>query len=296
MNISVIIPNFNGRQLLEKNLPKVLIAKKNKKNNILEVIIVDDASTDESVNYLKEGFNKDIKLVIHKTNRGFASAVNTGARSAKGDLICLLNTDVIPSINFLETIVEDFEDPQVFAVSLHEKGYGPAGGKFSNGFIIHEPLPESTKTEISFWASGGSGVFRRDIWMKLKGMDEDLMPFYWEDIDLCYRAQKRGYKILWEPKANVIHFHESTYKNIDQKYLQKMKERNYLLFNWKNITSNALIKRHIVALVKKVLSHPGYIRIVLLARKKWTKLVEERKIEIKETKVADEAVFAKFQH
>ncbi len=295
MDISIVIPNFNGKSLLEKNLQSVLIAKKNKKNKIKEVIIVDDASSDDSVDYLKRNFKDEIKLVVHKVNRGFASSVNTGARTAKGSLICLLNTDVIPSENFLETMDEDFKDEQIFAVSLHEKGYGYAFGKFKDGYIVHGGIPESKKTENTFWASGGSGVFRRDIWMDLKGMDEAVLsPFYWEDIDLSYRAQKRGYRVLWDPRANVVHEHEATMKRLDQTYVNRIRERNQLLFIWKNLTSSNLMKKHAIAVFKRVLRHPGYLRIVLMARKRFKEVMEARNTEMKETRVSDEAVFGRF--
>lgn len=295
MDISIVIPNFNGRSLLEKNLRSVVEAKENKKNRIKEIIIVDDASSDDSVDFLKKTFKDEIKLVVHKVNRGFASSVNTGARTAKGDLVCLLNTDVIPSVNFLETMDENFKDEQVFAVSLHEKGYGFAYGKFKDGFIVHGGRPESTKVENTFWANGGSGVFRRDVWMELKGMDEAVLsPFYWEDIDLSYRAQKRGYRVLWDPRANVIHEHEATMKKLNQTYVNRIRERNQLLFIWKNLTSSNLMKKHTIAVFKRVLRHPGYLRIVLMARKRFKDVMEARKVEFKETRVSDEAVFAKF--
>src|SRR5260221_692900 len=211
MDISIVITNFNGKELLAKNLPFVITAAKNKKNNIREIIVSDDASTDDSIKFLKNNFRDQIRIVVQKTNRGFASTTNLGVRAAKGELVCLLNNDVVSSIDFLETMNEDFENSGIFAVSLHEKGFGYAKGKFKDGFIVHQGMPETTKVEESFWASGGSSVIRRDIFMELKGMDDVLLPFYWEDIDLSYRAQKRGYKILWDWRANVTHNHESSY-------------------------------------------------------------------------------------
>lgn len=290
-----MVPNFNGKSLLEKNLQSLILAKKNKKNKIKEIIIVDDASRDDSVDYLKKNFKDEVKLVVHKVNRGFASSVNTGARTAKGDFVCLLNTDVIPSHDFLETMEEDFKDEQVFAVSLHEKGYGYAFGKFKDGYIVHGGVPESAKVENTFWANGGSGVFRRETWMELKGMDEAVLsPFYWEDIDLSYRAWKRGYRVLWDPRANVIHEHEATMKKLNQTYVNRIRERNQLLFIWKNLTSSNLIKKHTIAVFKRVLRHPGYLRIVLMARKRFKEVKDARNVELRETRVSDEAVFAKF--
>lgn len=297
LKVSVIIPNWNGKFLLEKNLQFVINALKNKRNNIREIIIVDDGSKDDSVSYLRKNFGKDVKLVVHKINRGFASAVNTGARTAKGELLCLLNTDVIPSEDFLEKTVKNFEDEKVFGVSLNEGTYGPSKGKFVNGFIVHEGLKEVNEKHHSFWVSGGSGVFRRSIWMELKGLDESLFaPFYWEDVDLSYRAIKRGYRILWEPDAKVEHKHESVINpnNFARYYLNLIKERNQLLFIWKNLTSKNLFKKHIRGLIGRTLRHPGYIKVVLAALGKIIVVIKLRKREIKESVISDEAIFAMF--
>ncbi len=163
MDISIVITNWNGRGLLEKNLPQVLLAKENKKNNIREIIVVDDTSTDDSLKFLKENYSHEVKIVVQKENKGFASTTNLGVRAAKGELVCLLNNDVSPSENFLVTMMENFSNLHVFAVSLHEKGYGYAKGKFKHGFIVHEGMAETEKVETTFWASGGSSVIRKSV-------------------------------------------------------------------------------------------------------------------------------------
>lgn len=294
MDVSIIIPNFNGKELLQKNLPFVISAYKNKHNKIKEIIVVDDASTDDSVSFLKEEYFKEIKIIKQEKNHGFAYTVNNGVKTAKSDLVCLINSDVHVTSNFLETINKDFDDEQVFAVSLHEKGFGYTKGKFKKGFIIHEGMPEAKDITESFWASGGSGVFRKNVWNSLNGLDSELMPFYFEDLDISYRAQKRGYKILWDPKANVIHNHESTYKKLNQGYVNRIKERNYLLFNWKNLTSKTLIRKHIISLITRIIRHPGYLIVFFMAVLKLDVVMERRKIEFKETIISDEAIFEKF--
>jgi GT2 family glycosyltransferase len=295
--VSVVIPNWNGQSLLQKNLPHVLSAKAFKKNHILEVIIVDDGSTDESVKLLKKEFGTKIRLIKHTKNRGFASSVNNGVRMSKGRLVCLLNSDVVPSKDFLVAAVPHFIEKSVFAVGLHEKGAGPAVGFFRNGFIEHKGGTESTKEQFSFWANGGSAVFRRSQWMELKGLDEELLaPFYWEDVDLGYRAWKHGYKIVWEPKSVVVHEHESTINktNFQVTFMNRVKERNQLLVIWKNITSDKLFRNHIQGLIKRILSHPGYLKVVFSALKYRKLVLSKRAREKKESSVSDEAVFAKF--
>lgn len=295
MNISIVIPNWNGKELLAKNFASVMEAKKNKANKILEVIVVDNGSSDDSIKYLKDTYDDEVRIIAHKVNRGFATAVNTGARMARGELICLLNNDVLPEKDFLVSVQKLFEEKKVFAVSLHEKGYGGAKAMFTDGFIGHQGLAESPTVRESFWANGGSGVFRRSVWMELKGMDDDLLsPFYWEDIDLCYRAQKRGYSILWDPKARVVHEHESSMKKLNPKYVQRIRERNQLLFIWKNLTSKNLFRKHRKFLIRRIIRHPGYLRIVVMALRKLSKVKRLRKIEMRESSVSDEAIFARF--
>lgn len=292
--VSVVIPNFNGKDLLEKHLPSVLAAFAYKKNKIVEVIIVDDGSSDGSVGFIKKN-HASVRLISHKKNRGFAYAVNTGVRSAKGELVVLLNSDVDVSVDFVEHTLGHFKDPKAFGVSLHEKGYGHNKGRFIDGFIVHEGQKETTKTQSTFWANGGSSILRRSLYIKLGGLDDQLTkPFYWEDIDLSYRAQKRGYKILWEPKAKVIHVHESTIKQFPKKYKNLVWERNQLLFIWKNLTSPNMFRKHLSGLAGRLVKHPGYIKVILFALFRLQRVFKARKKELKESRVSDEAVFGQF--
>lgn len=295
LSVSVVIPYYKTLHLIRKNMPAVLRAKKNKKNRIIEVILVDDGSKDECAKVIEQFF-REVKLIVHRKNRGFSSTVNTGARTARGELLALLNTDVIPDSDFLVDALPHFEDESVFAVSLHEKGYGWAKGKFVDGFIVHEPGRESRNAHGTFWVSGGSGVFRRSYWMKLKGMDEKLLsPFYWEDLDLSYRAAKRGWRLLWEPEARVVHKHEGTVGSLpNRRRVLRIQERNQLIFIWKNLTSPILFRKHIAGLLRKVARHPGYIRIVLMALTRIRGTLSARKREKKEGRVSDEAIFARF--
>lgn len=289
--VSVVIPNFNGEDLLKKNLPFVLTAMKNKSNCIVEIIVVDDGSWDKSVKLLADDFPA-VRVIKHKINRGFSSSVNMGVRMAKGDLVVLLNTDVIPTENFLTTVFSHFDDKKIFAVSLHEKGFGYAKGRFEAGYI-QLGMGEETKTpHSSFYVSGGSGIFRRSIWMELGGLDEKLLsPFYWEDFDICYRAEKRGYINLWEPVGIVEHHHESTISKLSKKYVQAVRERNQLLVIWKNIHSRSLIRNHILGVARRLLRHPGYIKVVFMALGRLKIALKERKKEIKLSIVSDEAIF-----
>ena len=297
MKISIVVPNYNGKDLLEKNLPSVIEAMNKPKNNICELVIVDNGSTDDSVSYLNQNFKDQFKLIKHTKNRGFSAAVNIGVRATQGDLILLLNNDVKPKLDFLENVEKLFKDNSVFAVSLHEKGHGASSASFKDGIIdISFTKKESEKVELTFYVSGAAGLFRKTIWQELGGMDEKLLsPFYWEDIDLCFRASKRGYTNLWSPFGKVIHNHESTSSKLPKKYVDRIRERNQLLMLWKNLHSKAMFNKHLNGLFKRILKNPGYIRIVFMSLLKLGLVIKARRKEIKECVVSDEAVFQKYQ-
>lgn len=261
MNLSIIIPNYNGEAILRKNLPKVLESVKEYKNGKVEIIIPNDPSTDNSKKVIKE-FIESISekhvtgKTVDNTNKkdaGFSKNVNRGVRLATGDILILLNSDVAPHKNFLEPLLKHFEEAIVFAVACMDESIedgktvlrGRGVGSWQRGFLMHQ-RGEVDKTN-TLWVSGGSGAFRKSVWDKLGGLDVLYNPFYWEDIDLSYRALKAGYKLVFEPKSVVTHEHEKG--AIKTKFktgqVRKIVYRNQFTFVWKNITEQRLLTSHI---------------------------------------------------
>ncbi|MDP3998136.1 MAG: glycosyltransferase family 2 protein [bacterium] len=253
MKISIVIPNFNGEIILRKNLSAVF-----KVSHVDEIIVVDDGSTDGSIETIKSETRrlysgKELKIITNEKNLGFSSAVNRGVKESNGEVVVLLNTDVVPQADFLESLLVHFEDPQIFAVGCLDKSIENGGtvlrgrgvGRWERGFLVHS-RGEVDKTD-TLWVSGGSGAFRKELWEKLGGMDELYNPFYWEDIDLSYRAQRAGYKILFEPKSVVVHRHEKGI--IKQRYsssqVKTIAYRNQFIFVWKNIDDFGLLFDHL---------------------------------------------------
>lgn len=256
MDISIIIPNYNGETLLSKNLEKVYKEIVSYKLGKSEIIVVDDGSSDGSLNFLHEfsGTHKNIKVVINKKNLGFAPTVNNGVRASNGEIVILLNTDVYPEAGFLEPLLKHFADEKVFAVGCLDRSVEGSGiilrgrglGEWKRGLLVHR-RGEVDKTN-TLWVSGGSGAFKKAIWEKLGGLNNIYAPFYWEDIDLSYRALKSGYKVMFEPKSIVVHEHEKGI--IKSKYSQfkikKIAYRNQLIFAWGNITDLSLKLSHLL--------------------------------------------------
>ena len=247
MKVSIITPNYNGKELLKKNLPKVFDAVGN-----AEIIVFDDASTDGSLKVL-DSFKSKIKVIKNEKNFGFSSTVNFGVKAAEGDIVILLNTDVIPERGFLSPLLSHFKDDKVFAVGCMDKNKeegkivlrGRGIGFWKRGFLIHA-RGEVNKTN-TLWVSGGSGAFRKSIWEKLGGFDNLYNPFYWEDIDLSYRAIKSGFKVLFEPKSVVFHEHEkgAIKKNFLPSQIKSIAYRNQFIFVWKNATDLDLQFSHL---------------------------------------------------
>ncbi len=286
--VSVVIPNWNGQGLLAKNLPAVLAACP------AELIVVDDGSPDNSNDFLAQDYPQ-IKVIKHQRNLGFAAACNSGVRAAKGEIVVLLNLDVVPEKEAFKAILPPFENEKVFAVSFCEPQWSWAKISWKNGFVEHEPGVKTDKTHISAWASGGSAAFRKSIWEKLGGFDEIYKPFYWEDIDLSYRAWKRGYQILWEPKAVVHHKHESTIgKHFSKNYIDFVSQRNRLIFIWKNITDFKMISEHKLWCLWN-LRHPGFWKPFLTAKVKLPWILSKKIKEWQEAKISDKEIFEFFQ-
>lgn len=246
MKISIVIPNFNGLENLRSNLPAVLAAGAD------EIIIVDDASTDGSVEFLKNDFPQ-VKVIKNTKNMGFSSTVNKGVEEANGEIVVLLNTDVSPEQSFLEPLVSHFTDPEVFAVGCLDKSYdednkivlrGRGLASWQRGFLVHA-RGEVDKTD-TFWISCGSGAFKKDIWQELGGLDPLYKPFYWEDIDLSYRAVKSGYQIFFESQSVVSHYHQKGAIKVESSpfFVKTISYRNQFFFVWKNITDFGLLVSH----------------------------------------------------
>lgn len=218
MDFSIIIPSFNSVSALRKNLPRIWLAIESLKTGKAELIVVDDASTDDTLSFLanfaygKENFHS----LVNKNNLGFSRACNVAAAQAKGRFLIFLNSDVYPERNFLQYVSSHFNDELVFAVGFLEKSLDLSGqvidergvGElfFKDGIFQH--VKGVLSKGITDWVCGGSGAFRRSIFLELGGFDPYYSPFYWEDIDLSYRAKKKGYKLLFDQRIIIYHQHD----------------------------------------------------------------------------------------
>ena len=193
-----------------------------------------------------------------------------------------MNSDVVLKNNSFINSLKYFNiDSKLFAIGFAQiekdgKKVGSNLGYFKNGLIHHSNklITNHQSLITNFWAEGGSSIFRKDIFAKLGMLDELFNPFYWEDIDLSYRALKSGYKVLFDPNVEVEHHHESTIgKYFDKKKILKTAFRNQIIFQWKNITDFDLLLNHVFNMPRFVII-PGFfdalirLPLILKSRKK----------------------------
>lgn len=254
MKISIVIPNYNGEENLRNNLPKVIEAVKNYQSD-LEIILTDDSSQDNSIDVAKETIKENnsqikIKLLISNKNLGFSSNVNRGVNNATGEIVVLLNTDVSPRVGFLDSLISHFSNQNVFAAGCLDESVengkiiprGRGVGEWQRGFLVHR-AGDLNKND-TLWVSGGSGAFRKSLWDKLGGLNEIYNPFYWEDIDLSYRARKTGFITLFEKESIVRHEHEKGIikSKFSKNTIKRISYRNQFIFAWINADLSNLIK------------------------------------------------------
>ena len=241
---SVVIPNWNGCDLLKKYLPSVEKALEGNAEN--EIIVVDNGSSDGSLELLKREFPR-VRVLELSRNLGFGWGSNAGFRAARNDIVVLLNSDMRVEADFLPPLLEGFQDERVFAVSCQiyftdpnkvREETGLTQGWWEDGSLRVRHRADEGINDLypCFYGGGGSCAFDRRKFLELGGFDPVLAPFYMEDTDLGYLAWKRGWKVFYQPRSVVYHEHRGTIgKRFREEQIQTVLKKNFILFVWKNI-------------------------------------------------------------
>lgn len=260
-----------------------------------------------------------LRFLKNEKNLGFAKTCNRGVKAASHDLIFLLNNDVELDSCSIAPLVENFSDPSVFAAhcrvieleSGEECGTGKVGG-FGRGFLrVHrsyitrasyEKRDETTlhrQPLYSIFAGGGSAMFDRERFLQLGGFDELLSPFYWEDVDLSYRAWKRGFTVLYEPRSVARHRVSSTIGKLKRSRVRRIEQRNRLLLHWINLHDKRMLASHItrvilLALTAPLILRPGFVLSLAAALKRLPEARKRRGEEKRAAKRSDREVIRVF--
>jgi GT2 family glycosyltransferase len=209
---SVIIPNYNGLNLL----PTVLSALKQQHFGDLEIVVIDDASTDGSVAWLEEHY-PEVRLIVNRHNEGFVAACNRAADAARGRVLIFLNSDTEPEPGWTAALAQavcSSPDAGIFASKLllfdkrevlHSAGdsLGLDGIPRNRG-VWERDLGQYDAARAVFAGCGGAVAYRRELWALLGGFDESLW-MYLEDVDFAFRAQLLGWDARFVPEARVYH-------------------------------------------------------------------------------------------
>ncbi|MEI9812821.1 MAG: glycosyltransferase [Acidobacteriota bacterium] len=282
---SVVIPNWNGRDLLEKYLPPLIEAMSDLPGN--EIIVVDDGSTDGSADFVRKNFPQ-VRVLALTANHGFGAGSNEGVKAAKNDIVVLLNSDMRVDRNFLAPLLAGFRDAETFAVSCQiffsdpnkpRQETGLTEGWWQNGnlHVGHRNEPEIDELFPCFYPGGGSSAYDRRKFLEVGGFEALFHPFYLEDAELGYLAWKRGWKALYQPKSVVFHEHRGTIgKSFSQDYIDGVLRKNWILFTWKNIHNSRMLAEHFLftwggAVVYWIagggtISRPNFVGIVRAVR------------------------------
>lgn len=253
-DVSIVILNYNGINYLESYLPSVLYSSK----ELINVYVIDNASTDGSVEYLHEWY-PEVKIISLDKNYGFAEGYNQGLKKINSKYIVILNSDVEVERYWLDPIIKIMNaNDQIVSVqptikSLENRDSyeyaGAAGGyldKWGYPFCKGRILDTIEKTQNIysgthevFWTSGAAMVTRTKIFKKLGGFDKDFFA-HQEEIDFCWRAKRAGYKCLATNDSTVYHMGGGTltYGSDKKVYLNF---RNNLLMLLKNERKSRLL-------------------------------------------------------
>lgn len=240
MYISIIIPNYNGRNYISACLDSLF------KQSLIpfEIIVVDNASKDESLKIVER--YKDVRLIKLDKNYGFSKAVNKGIKAAKGDYVVLLNNDTEVDKDWLLELVNCIEkDDKIFSCSskmlrYHERDkiddagdeYNILGWAYKRG--DGASIEKYNSNEPVFSSCAGAAIYRKKVFEEIGYFDENFFA-YMEDVDVSYRAKIKGYKNVYCSRAIVYHIGSATSGSKYNSFKVRLAARNNIYVVYKNM-------------------------------------------------------------
>lgn len=241
MDVSVIIPNYNGKEYIRACLDSLLMQGSGK----LPVIVVDNASTDGSREIIQSEY-PNVKLLPLKKNYGFSRAVNEGIRAADTEFVILLNNDTRAEAGFAAELLRAIrQDARIFSCQaqmrqMDQPGLLDNAGDFycALGWAITRGkgrrCADYAKEDAIFSACAGAAIYRKSIFEKIGYFDEKHFA-YLEDVDICYRAKIAGYENRYAPRAVVYHKGSASTGSRYNRFKVGSAARNNLYLIYKNM-------------------------------------------------------------
>lgn len=261
--IAIVILNWNGEKLFDTFLPSVL--KYSNSENV-QIIVADNASTDNSVEHLKK-FYPSVKVITLSLNFGFAEGYNQALQNVDAEYLVLINSDIKVTENWIDCCISKFrEDDKIVAIqpkilSFNQPEFfeyaGAAGGfldKFGYPFCrgrilnrIEEDFGQYNEQSQIFWASGACMFIRNNAFKTAGGFDGNFWA-HMEEIDLCWRLKNQGFKIVYEPQSVVYHLGGGTLSYGSPKKIY-LNFRNNLFMLFKNLPRQQFKRIFIIRMV-----------------------------------------------
>jgi len=275
--VSVIILNYNGLEYLKGILKECLesVLKSNYPN--LEVIFVDNGSTDGSASFVKKNYPK-IKVIQNKQNLGFSEGFNMGIKASKGKYLALLSNDMTVDPNWLNLIVEIMEkNNQIGLAGFKRLVLGTQNlldGIGGNLYLCGRAKPVGTYEidrgqyddiieDLDY--IGGAMVLRKEALTKV-GLFDPKFFIFCEDVDLCYRLRKHGYKVVYIPQSIIFHKGQGTINELNKNnYLEYMGNRSRLRCAIIHFTMARLLSTVLLDLMGLILANSSSKRAIMRA-------------------------------
>jgi GT2 family glycosyltransferase len=249
MQIDIVIPNFNGKAFL----PACLDSLQRQSHSDFHVIVVDNGSSDGSVEFLQQRY-PEVEVIVRAQNTGFSAAVNSGIQATTAPFIFLLNNDTELDEYCLEKIViatelkTEFDFFACKMLNYHDRsvldGAGDAFLRAGVGYRIGTMEKDnefySTARQV-FGACAGAALYRREFFEELGLFDEDFFA-YLEDVDINFRANSRGKKCWYVPGARVYHIGSATTGSKINPFTVRLSTRNNLCLLVKNYPLSLLFR------------------------------------------------------
>ena len=256
-SISVVIPNYNGINLIEKNIPFVLNALETSQISDYEIIISDDNSVDDSVLFIRKNY-PEIILICNKQNKGFSGNTNIGIHSATKDLVFILNSDVQLTDNYFVPLLSFFDKSDTFgvmsriiAIDSEKLQEGSKYPDYTFGNIVGKNYISQTQSSLySLYLTGANALVDRIKLLQVGCFSEIYNPYYWEDVDLGIKAWRMGFKVYYEDTAICRHPISATIKKEPSKKVRIIFKRNKIYFHFLHLNGIELYYFLLKILVK----------------------------------------------
>lgn len=245
--VTIVIPNYNGKHFMEPCLASL----KKQICQDFRILVVDNASSDGSIEYMKK-YYPEIDVISLDKNYGFSKAVNVGIQNSHTPYVILLNNDTTVDEHYVEEMIKAISrSSRIFSVSskmiqmFHPDLIDSAGDLYTViGWGIcrgtGRPVKNYTKPEEIFSACAGAAIYRRSVFKKIGFFDENHFA-YMEDIDIGYRAKIYGYRNMYCPTALVYHVGSGTSGSKYNSFKVKLSSRNNIYLDYKNMPAGQLI-------------------------------------------------------